>query len=448
MAEHLTRRQLLRMGGGALAALSLPSCRAGGSGGAAAPQGSQAAQDIALTMGFGYAGRPGTMMQYFRDLRERLGAGERDVRLADIGEIDFQSLLPRLQAAHSAQDGPVLESWYQGFNTYQFSSPGFLEPLDAHVAEDVRGQWLFSGQIGGSTYIAPFLTSVLVLAAHTENLTAAGIELPERLESWDAFVEVLQQAKAAGITPLMLGAADAFGIERLTLAGSAAHMDSIDQVPRYWLGDGDVAEPVVSEWIRHAVQLRDEGLINADAANVTDVQALSRFEAGEAAFMLLQPSNLQDPGPLQVVPLWDGPGSLAPRAIVAGSGFEMTSYGANKEAAGRFLEFQHEPEQLALFWELTGNLPCNRNFDPSVLDPFNAAVWDLFGTDPSPFWWEEHITSTHIGIIFDIGPSIISGRGDANSLVQDYDARCAEARERNRPEAELLAQYLDAVGGA
>lgn len=448
MIDRLTRRQVLRLGGGALAALALPACRQTSGSVEAAPGSPQGTQDIALTMGFGYAGRPGTMMEYFRELRTRLDSSDRNVRLADIGEVDFQSLFPRLQAAHTAEDGPVLESWYQGFNTYQFSAPGFVEPLDPYVSEDVRSQWLFSGQIDGKTYIAPFLTSVLVLAAHTDNVAAAGIDLDERFETWDEFVEVLRQAKSAGVTPLMLGAADAFGIERLTLAGSVAHMNSIKEVPRYWLGETSVGEPVVSEWIRHAVQLRDEGLINEDAADVTDVQALSRFEEGEAAFMLLQPSNLQDPGPLQAVPLWGGPGSLAAQAIVTGSGFQMTSYGENKEAAGQFIEFQHEPDQLALFWELTGNLPCNQNFDPTVLDPFNAGVWELFSTEPTPFWWEEHITSTHIGIIFDIGPAIISGAGDADSYIEDYDSRCVDARERNAPEAELLGQYLEALGEA
>ena len=322
----------------------------------AAPTVSLGAADVMFD--FGYAGLPGSMAEFWRTVQERLAASDRGVTLGDLTEVPFADITTRLQAAAAAKDGAVLQTMWPNFPTYGFFSQGVLEPLDNWIDPAEMSTWLVTGApFEGHFYSSPLVLDMNPLVVNVAHLRAAGVEYEGgRFGSWESLVGVFDQLKDAGIQPVMMGGSDGLNLEKWFMASEMEFLNTKTDLADWGLGNVDVSEPYASAWIDHIVELRDGGYINEDAANLTEVQALERFVQGEGAFAMAFPAAVfnDESGDFDVAGYWQGPGALSAPMGAEGSGIFMTNYGDNPEAGAEVLRFIHEPEQVQLYLETTG----------------------------------------------------------------------------------------------
>ena len=80
-----------------------------------------------------------------------------------------------------------------------------------------------------------------------------------------------------------------------------------------------------------------------------------------------------------VMPVY-GTGKMAGVPILDVQGIGIATGSENPEAAAAFLEYLHTPERLQAFWDATGWIPSNTNFDDSVIaDETVRSMWQAWG---------------------------------------------------------------------
>jgi ABC-type glycerol-3-phosphate transport system substrate-binding protein len=436
-----TRRQALGVGAAGVGAFYLAACGGGSS--------SSGGRDVAAVFDFEYAGKPGSMNRYWKALRDRLEQSDVDARLTDLAFVNYANMEARLNSNHAARRGPTFETWFPNWFIYEFITQDALTPVQDHVRDGATDDWLFAQQIDDKYWGMPFYAEQALLIANKRHLEKAGVEIDDRLESWDAFMSACAKVKRTGELPVMIGAGDGFACDKWSLASSTEFMDSVKQLPLNLLGELPTDEPVVSAWMDHFNQLSRDGYVNDDVAKITEAQSLDRFLAGEGAFAMLYPGIVfdKDPEQFRVVGYWNGPGRYAAPIAVSGNLLLMTSYGENKEAAGRIADFMQEPEQLQLFAKITGELPCNRNFDPSGLGELERTAWRLM-TNPGPgkvvTWPRDRMPTVSVDVIWELGPKAFTGESPA-ALRSAYTARLERYREQNSAQMEVYKQYVDTI---
>ena len=440
----VTRRRALGLGAAGLGAFYLAAC--GGS-----STGAGAGRDVAAVFDFEYAGRPGSMKRYWESLADRLAASELDARLTDLQLVPYANMQARLQSNHAARRGPELETWFPDWFTYEFIAQDALVPVEDNVGAGATDDWLFTNRIGGKYWGAPFYAEQALLVANRDHLNAAGVEVGRRLESWPSFMDACERIRRRGETPITIGVADGFAADKWAQAISMEFMDSVKQLGENLLGELATDEPVISAWIERFGELTAKRYVNADVNDTTDQQALERFLGGEGAFAMIAPGAIfgERPERFQIVGYWGGPGRYAAPVAVAGDLVLMTAHGENREAAGRVVEFMQEPAQLALFNEVTGELPCNRRFDPDGLGELARASWDLLvepGDGKVATWPRNYIPTIGVNNVMELAPRAFDGESPA-ALRAELDGRNAQYRERNSAQASQFQDYLDSIEG-
>jgi ABC-type glycerol-3-phosphate transport system substrate-binding protein len=434
------RLQAMGVGAAGIGALYLAACGDSGSSGG---------RDVAVVFDFDYAGAPGSMKRYWEALQDRLAKSDVDARLSDVQMVNYANMQARLQSAHAARRGPTLETWYPDWFTWEFISQDALAPVEDYVGDGGTDDWLFTNKIDGKYWGSPFYAEQALLVANRKHLDKAGVEIPDRIESWDKFMEDCAAIKRTGEIPIMMGVADGFGADRWAQAISMEFMNSVKELGQSILGQLPTDEPVISAWMDRFNQLYKDRYVNDDVTKLTEQQSLERFLDGEGAFAILSPGAIfkEAPETYRVIGYWAGPGVYSAPAAVSGDVVLLTSYGENRDAAGRVVEFMQEPAQLALFNEITGELPCNKQFDPGNLGELARASWDLLnnpGDGKKTTWPRNYVPTVGVNVIFDLAPRAFSGESP-DALRAEYDRRMAKYREQNSAEASELQKYLDSI---
>jgi ABC-type glycerol-3-phosphate transport system substrate-binding protein len=436
-----TRRQALGVGAAGLGAFYLTACGGGSSSGGGT--------DVAAMFDFEYAGKPGSMQRYWKALAERLEQSDVDARLTDLQMVNNANMQARLQSAHAARRGPTIESWYPDWFTYEFIYQDALSPVEDYVSS--TDDWLVSNKIDGKYWGSPFYAEQAVLVANRKHLQKARIEIGvgARPDSWEQLMGYCARIKRTGEIPIMMGVADGFGAERWAQPITMAFMDSVKTLGKSILGEVPTSDPTVSAWMERFNELARDRYVPDDVTELTEQQSVERFLDGEGVFASLNPGAVakEDPETYQVIGYWRGPGRYSAPVAVSGNLVLFTSYGENREAAGRIVDFMQEPAQLELFSDITGELPCNSKFDASGLSEIPRTAWDLMN-DPGEgkivTWPRNYVPTVGVNIVFDLAPRAFNGESAA-VLRADYDERMEKYRDQNSAQAAQLEKYLDSI---
>lgn len=450
-----SRRQVLRAAGvaalGAAAGACAPARSTGA--GAAGPSGTGSAA-VDVMYDYGYAGSPGGMGEFWRALQSRLERGPD--RIASLSEVSVDDLFVRIQTADAAGEGPGLRPEFPNFPTFESVERESLAALDAHIPEEERRNWLITGApIAGADFNCPLFLEMIPIFTNRRLLEGVDVDPEEALGSWDELMRVCGALSSSGVIPVMLGTTDGPGIERWIDVVEMEFLDSRTQLIEWAIGRLPADSPVVTAWPERLVQLRTDRYINADAANIDQAASQERFLDGEGALHMGVPGIMfglpdADAEAFGVMPYWQGSGRAAADMIVEGSGVTVTAYGSSPEAAARILEFLHQPEQLRLFNETTGEVPADRRFDPEALSPLlRRAVEIVRDSDPEPFWPGDYTAS---GTIFDVkipvAQRVIASDMSAADAVRLYVEEMEAWREANAPQVEQMDRFAAAIAGA
>ncbi len=450
-----SRRQILKAGALGTAGLMIGACGGEETPGTtaapsttAAPATTAARRTVPVLFDYGYAGIPGSMGQFWDEVTTRAAAEGIDVEGT---EVALEDLAIRIEAAHAAEAGPSIETFYPNYSTFEFLEQGAIQPLDPLVGGDAEiDHWLFESQpFGGLHYNAPLLAEISMLVANREIFNNAGVDLPDRFASWEDMIAALQKIKSAGDVPVIIGSSDGFNSEKWVMASEMGFLDRTTDLTEWNLGLRNIDEPLASGWIDNIAQLRADKLINDDADKITEHQALERFTAGEAGMMMLYPGAVfaLEEDRFDVVGYWKGPGAASAPLAVGGSGMVVTSFAEDPQAAGDLIAFLHRPEQSKLFNEITSELPCDDRFDSSGLGTLASRTWGLI-TDPDtppPFWVHDFMHYDVIfSIIYPLSQEAVAGT-PPGELRTKYNEQMEAWREGNEEAMGRVQGFYDAA---
>jgi hypothetical protein len=114
----------------------------------------------------------------------------------------------------------------------------------------------------GQTHFSPYIFELNVLVTNREVLDAAGVELPDRFESWDEFLAAIDSVASSGQPGFMVGASD--NIQQGILHDMALMENLEDPIhTSQWLvGQRDTSDPIGRIWIDRLADLAEGDRVN------------------------------------------------------------------------------------------------------------------------------------------------------------------------------------------
>lgn len=299
---------------------------------------------------------------------------------------EFEKLNPGIRVEHEFQK--------DASNVIKMKlASGEVPDLTTVVNQDFIDQGIFL-DISGEPFWDRILPSVKALCTDLRsgkqykvatNITMGGLFYNKKMfaelglddaESWDEFTANLSAVKKAypGVTPLFLGGKDSWTLGHLVefwahgiikqkygIPGSRRAFLENDKEKLAWDADGGVMESFAAALL----ELRDKGLINADAVTATYDNQKEAFASGKAAvinqgmwvvgdIIKLNPEMADNIGFAPFPPIMDG---YKPMVLSAeDSVFAIAAESEHKEAVMTFLDYLFSPEVQKSYCEVR-NMP-------------------------------------------------------------------------------------------
>lgn len=297
-----------------------------------------------------------------------------------------------LTAANIAKNGPDVLTHFAGGGINSYAK--FLEPLDSYFTEEemsqligwdsVREDFKPDGAIIAIPYGAGSYFEVMI---NKPLLEQAGIDLETFTppETWDAFLDLAQQIKDAGVTPVVIGEQEGYtgAWVMATLVGGQIGTQGFFDMRS---GTLPLNDPSMVTGYENYRQLYERGLVNDGAGSLKNEEGQELFLRGEGA-MYIQGGWFNkdayaglgdDIDNFPIPTLADAPHA---GAIAGGPNVSVgiTNYSQHKDAAVTFLKFLLQPEILDLYVQVGQVEPSNhKDANPDVIEnPLlrNQAEW-------------------------------------------------------------------------
>lgn len=442
--EAYSRRDFLRGAVGGAAALFLVGC-------SGSSDRADAAGSVDLLFDWTYNGPPGKVAEFWKEVQARLEKAG-GVRLGDLSEVPFEALVETIQTQNRARSGATLQTYYQDYVNYKYVRDDVLEPMDKFLDEDETQHWLLSSShFDDEIWASPIAMELVVLAVNRRHLESAGVEVDTRFDSYDAFIEACEKLNAAGITPIEAGTSDGLGAERWLMFEQLQVISSPADLLRGVIGEISIDDPVFSRPREQIPVLRDN-YMNPAPANDTDQMATDRFLDGSAGMTLTFIPPLVAPdvgGEFQIVGFPSSDAAFNRPAVATGDCLYITNYGENREAAAEIVRFVHQPEQTALWWDLTQNIPCDDRFDASALPSNAQIIWDFVRErpgDPYALWWLDNFYPISPGLEFYYGVTqdLFAGGTPEEARAQTEEL-FTKFQTQNEAEVEVVREFLPII---
>lgn len=376
--ENVSRRRFLKTAGGAGAGLAMSGML---------PSLAARAQEAELTMWWwGEQELPG--LQAFVDDSVAKYTGARVTTMLQ----DTAVVISQFQTAAAAGEAPDVQYLWNGIYHMESVWLGYLRamselmPAEAVAATNPTALSTFDGKIWRlGWYPLP-----MYWYYNKDLFDKAGLDADTAPKTWAELLDACEKLKTAGIEPLGGGIQDGYWGEWYISHALVQNLDTIGEAVELFIGDKDFREPKYHEhWVKLA-ELRDAGFLNKDMPSLElypgiDLVVNGQLAMGQTIGTRLPADSKATNGRLgcMVMPVF-GSAKLAGVPIVDVQGLGVSSSSANPEAAAAFLEFLNSPERLQAFWDATGWLPSNSNFDAGVIEDASVkSMWENWGMVPN-----------------------------------------------------------------
>lgn len=448
--SQYTRREALNLGFSSVAAFVLAACTGNGGDGEGGTS-----ELVDLLYDWTYNGPAGSIAEYWKEMKSRLAGSQQNAELGDLTEVAFEALFPTISSQVQARSGATLVTEYADYRTFVYKQRNQITAASSLVPEGEATNWLlastfFDGQYWASPQVIEFKT-MLVNQRHLEK---AGVEVDVRFESYEHFIDACERLKRAGITPIQVGVSDGLGAESWQMFEELQVAESPADLLRGVTGEISLDAPIFSRPREQLVVLRDK-YMNPNPQDDSEEMATQSFLEGSAGMMIVQGASafaVDSASEFSVVGFPRSSARFNRPAIGTGDTVLVMEYGESKEAAGRILEFIHQPEQTQLWWELTHSLPPDARFDASVLPEPARRIWDLIlenPGDPYSLWWPNNFPPLAITLTYayDIMPSLLSGASSDETLTRTEEL-FTTFRSQNPDELEQVEAFIPVLEGA
>jgi raffinose/stachyose/melibiose transport system substrate-binding protein len=347
----------------------------------------------------------------------------------------FKAKLPTLLQSDEGRPS-VIYSWGGGVLRAQVKA-GFLQDITAAAApwaDTMSDTAVKAFQVDGKTYGIPFNTGEVAFFYNKKLFAQAGVKA-EDIKGWDEFLAAVKKIKAAGITPIIVGAGDKWPMHFyysylvIRLGGSAALADATAGKndgfknatfveagkdlralaalepfePGYLATNHNQAEGMFGDG-KGAMQLMGQWLIGAQATNAADGKGQPMDNIGALSFPVV-------PG-----------GKGKPTDTLGGINGWLVTKSAPKEAA-EFLKFFAQEKYQREVAAIGSYIPVVKGTDSSITNPLlKQMAADLAATTYHQNFFDQDLGPSVGRVVNDVSVAVAAGEmkpEDAAAAIQD-----------------------------
>ncbi len=305
---------------------------------------------------------------------------------------DTAVVISQFQTAAAAHEAPDIQYLWNGIYHMESVWLGYLRGLnglvDAKVLEASNPTLL--SRYGGDVYRVGWYPIPMLWYYNKDLFDKAGLDADTPPKTWDEFLAACEALKSAGITPVGGGIQDGYWGEWYLGHALPQNLDTVGEALDLFIGERDFREPKYYEHWSKLEELKKAGFLNDGMSSLElypgiDLIVAGKLAMGKSIGTRLPADSKATDGKIgvMVMPVY-GSGKLAGKPIMDTQGLGISTDSKDPEAAAAFLEYLHSPERLQAFWEKTGWIPSDTNFDTSVVtDPSVKSMWENWALAPN-----------------------------------------------------------------
>lgn len=303
----------------------------------------------------------------------------------------LQNFVSNFTAAAAAKSGPDVAGQWATQPVLAQAWSGAVTPISDYVPASETAHWSFRQEnlYGGKLYAMPLYVIGQPFCLNKKLFAQAGLDPTAPPKTWDQFLAACKTLKAKGITPLAIGNKDTFGGRWAFAFLGMQNLDSPDDLKAPLLGEASFGDPKYSEWMTRWKELIDQKYYNDDAMSLDSNGGGDQFKAGKAAMSWTvenvaiswgEALGYENVAQFQFPKFGNGKLADAYTATQSTSYF-ITSWAKDPKVAAEYLQFLHEPAQLASLYKVCKFVPADDRFDRSVItNPLRKALADRAST--------------------------------------------------------------------
>jgi raffinose/stachyose/melibiose transport system substrate-binding protein len=296
---------------------------------------------------------------------------------------DTAVVISQFQTAAAAGKAPDIQYLWNGVYHMESVWLGYLKGLKGLVSDEVltASNPTALSRFGGDIYRVGWYPLPMFWCYNKTLFEKAGLDPEAPPATWDALLAACEKLKTAGIDPLGGGIQDGYWSEWYITHSLPQNLDT--------LGEAVELFKYHEHWTKLA-ELKTRDYLNEDMSSLElypgiDLVAAGKLAIGQSIGTRLPADSKATGGKIgyMTMPVF-GKGKLAGVPVVDVQGLGISTNAEDPKAAAAFLEYLHSPERLKAFWDATGWIPSNKNFDVSVIaDPSVRGLWENWGLKPN-----------------------------------------------------------------
>ncbi|MER2146536.1 MAG: extracellular solute-binding protein [Aerococcus urinaeequi] len=349
-----------------------------------------------------------TVIEFFNQKKEMEGTIEEIIQ-------DFEKLHPDIdvQMTSVPDAGTVLKTrmlsgdvpdvinlYPQNIDFQEWANAGFFYDMTGQdYLDNLKNQYADKYAINGKVYNVPLTANVSGIYYNKTKFEALGLRAPE---TWDEFVQLVDDIKAAGETPFAIAGTEGWtlnGYHQLSLITTTGSADAANEYLRYSQPNSISADDDILKADAAKLDLlADEGNQQANWKGASYNDAIVAFTS-EDALMTTNGSwalaAMRQQEPTFEISTFAFPGEEPGQSATVGAGDFALSIAAeteNLEAAETFVAYMTTPEPMQKYYDVDGSpvavIGVEEDSD-SPLKPLN----ELAFTDKHYVWMAQHWTS-------------------------------------------------------
>jgi raffinose/stachyose/melibiose transport system substrate-binding protein len=349
-----------------------------------------------------------TVIEFFNQKKEMEGTLEEIIQ-------DFEKLHPDIdvQMTSVPDAGTVLKTrmlsgdvpdvinlYSQNIDFQEWANAGFFYDMTGQdYLDNLKNQYADKYAINGKVYNVPLTANVSGIYYNKTKFEALGLKAPE---TWDEFVQLVDDIKAAGETPFAIAGTEGWtlnGYHQLSLITTTGSADAANEYLRYSQPNSISADDDILKADAAKLDLlADEGNQQANWKGASYNDAIVAFTS-EDALMTTNGSwalaAMRQQEPTFEISTFAFPGEEPGQSATVGAGDLALSIAAeteNLEAAETFVAYMTTPEPMQKYYDVDGSPVAVIGVEEDSDSPLKA-LNELAFTDKHYVWMAQHWTS-------------------------------------------------------
>ncbi|AMB98357.1 extracellular solute-binding protein [Aerococcus urinaeequi] len=348
-----------------------------------------------------------TVIEFFNQKKEMEGTIEEIIQ-------DFEKLHPDIdvQMTSVPDAGTVLKTrmlsgdvpdvinlYPQNIDFQEWANAGYFYDMTGQdYLDNLKNQYADKYAINGKVYNVPLTANVSGIYYNKTKFEALGLKAPE---TWDEFVQLVDEIKAAGETPFSIAGTEGWtlnGYHQLSLITTTGSADAANEYLRYSQPNSISDDDILKADAAKLDLLADEGNQQANWKGASYNDAIVAFTS-EDALMTTNGSwalaAMRQQEPTFEISTFAFPGEEPGQSATVGAGDFALSIAAeteNLEAAETFVAYMTTPEPMQKYYDVDGSPVAVIGVEEDSDSPLKA-LNELAFTDKHYVWMAQHWTS-------------------------------------------------------